>query len=272
MRKELQLIRPRAQTRQKKTHLRIEHLRKSFRDRLVVSDVSFTLSRGEAVGLLGQNGAGKTTVFYMISGLVRPDSGIVRLNDEDITRLPIYRRARMGLGYLPQETSIFRGLNVEDNLRAVLEGVESRHEKREAILEEILGEIGIEHLRRVRASALSGGERRRVEIARALALQPDFILLDEPFAGIDPIALDDIRTLVRHLKDKGLGVLITDHNIRETLGLVDKTIVIHDGRILAQGTPQDIIADKAVRRFYLGSRFDMEGEGASAIDSLRDPH
>ncbi len=239
-----------------------EHLRKVFQDRPVVSDISFSLRAHEAIGLLGPNGAGKTTVFYMISGLIRPDSGIVRIHGEDVTMLPVHRRARMGLGYLPQETSIFRGLSVEDNLRLVLEAVEPRREKRESLLESLLADMEVEHLRRVPAPALSGGERRRVEIARALAAQPRFILLDEPFAGIDPIALEDIRRLVRRLKDKGLGVLLTDHNVRAALDLVDRAIVIHDGKILAEGAPDEIVADSGVRRAYLGDRFSWAG-GAS---------
>ncbi len=235
------------------------HLRKLYHRRPVVNDISFSLRPGEAVGLLGPNGAGKTTVFYMITGLIRPDSGRILLGGADITWLPIYRRARAGIGYLPQEASLFRGLTVEGNLRAVIELAEPDRERRAARLEELLAEFMIAHLRRTPALALSGGERRRIEIARALAARPDFLLLDEPFAGIDPIAMGDIRDLVGHLKDRGVGVLITDHNVRATLDLVDRAVVIHDGAVLIEGAPDTIIADPQVRRFYLGDQFIWRG-------------
>jgi lipopolysaccharide export system ATP-binding protein len=215
------------------------------------------VQRGEAVGLLGPNGAGKTTCFYMITGLVAPDFGSIRLDGADITPLPMYRRARLGIGYLPQETSIFRGLTVEQNIRAVLELIESDVARREAVLDELLAEFSISHLRQAPAMALSGGERRRVEIARALASQPHFVLLDEPLAGIDPIAVGDIRDLVRHLKDRGIGVLITDHNVRETLEIVDRAYILHDGHVLMEGPPDAIVASRDVRRVYLGERFSL---------------
>lgn len=230
-------------------------LAKSYRKRQVVHDVSLGVRRGEAVGLLGPNGAGKTTVFYMITGLVPADHGRIELNGYDITRLPMYRRARLGIGYLPQEASIFRGLSVEDNIRAVLEVVEPDRSKREAELEALLDEFGVTRLRKSPSIALSGGERRRVEIARALASRPDFMLLDEPFAGIDPIAVGDIQALVRHLTRRGIGVLITDHNVRETLGLIDRAYIIHAGRVLMEGTPDEIVASPDVRRLYLGEEF-----------------
>ncbi len=214
-----------------------------------------TLRRGEAVGLLGPNGAGKTTTFYMIVGLVRPDTGAITLDGHDITGLPMYRRARLGIGYLPQEASVFRGLNVEQNIMAALEVVEPERDRRDQILDELLGEFGIRHLRRTPSLALSGGERRRVEIARALASQPSYILLDEPLAGIDPIAVGEIRDLVSHLKDRGIGVLITDHNVRETLEIIDRAYIMHEGRVLMEGTPEEVVADQDVRRFYLGERF-----------------
>ena len=220
-------------------------------------NVSFTVSRGEAVGLLGPNGAGKTTVFYMITGLISPDYGYIELDEQDITDLPMYRRARLGIGYLPQEASIFRGLTVEQNIRSVLELIEQDRDRREATLEDLLAEFSITHLRRTPAIALSGGERRRVEIARALATQPSFMLLDEPFAGIDPIAIGDIRDLVSHLKDRGIGVLITDHNVRETLELIDRAVIIHDGAVLMEGNPSEIVGDENVRRLYLGERFSL---------------
>ncbi|MRG72312.1 LPS export ABC transporter ATP-binding protein [Alphaproteobacteria bacterium HT1-32] len=230
---------------------------KRFRKRLVLRDVSITVQRGEAVGLLGPNGAGKTTSFYCITGLIKPDFGEIMLDGRDITDLPMYRRARLGIGYLPQEASIFRGMTVENNIRAVLELIEPNREKREAILEALLAEFSITHLRRAPALALSGGERRRVEIARALASQPHFILLDEPLAGIDPIAVNDIRDLVAHLKDRGLGVLITDHNVRETLDIVDRAYILHDGMVLMEGSPQEIVSHEDVRRVYLGERFSL---------------
>jgi lipopolysaccharide export system ATP-binding protein len=231
------------------------NLGKSFKKRPVLRNVHITVQRGEAVGLLGPNGAGKTTCFYIITGLITPDVGAVFLDQQDLTSLPMYRRARLGIGYLPQEASIFRGLTVEENIRAVLEVVEPSIETREARIDELLAEFSISHLRRAPAMALSGGERRRVEIARALATDPKFILLDEPLAGIDPIALSDIRDLVAHLKDRGIGVLITDHNVRETLGIVDRAYILHEGQVLKEGVPADIVSDADVRRFYLGERF-----------------
>ena len=235
----------------------VAKLGKSFRRRPVVRGVSFSVHRGEAVGLLGPNGAGKTTLFYMITGLISPDYGTISLDGRDITNLPMYRRARMGIGYLPQEASIFRGLTVEQNIRAVLEVVEPDRERRETALDDLLAEFSITHLRRTPALALSGGERRRVEIARALATHPSFMLLDEPFAGIDPIAIGDIRDLVAHLKDRGIGVLITDHNVRETLELIDRAVIIHDGQVLMEGEPDEIVGNEDVRRIYLGDRFSL---------------
>lgn len=237
--------------------LQIERIGKSFRRRPVVRGVSLTVQRGEILGLLGPNGAGKTTCFYMITGLIPVDSGRIVLNGNDVTKLPMYRRARLGIGYLPQEASIFRGLTVEQNIRACLELVEKRRDRREAMLEDLLAEFSITHLRRTPALALSGGERRRVEIARSLATKPSFILLDEPFAGVDPIAVGDIRDLVGHLKDRGLGILITDHNVRETLEIIDRAAIIHDGEVLIEGTPQEIIDNDDVRRVYLGERFTL---------------
>ena len=233
------------------------NLGKSFKQRPVLRDVSVCVQRGEAVGLLGPNGAGKTTCFYIITGLISPDLGTIELDGQNITELPMYRRARLGIGYLPQEASIFRGLSVENNIRAVLEVVEPAQDAREAMLEELLAEFRISHLRRAPALALSGGERRRVEIARALAAQPHFILLDEPLAGIDPIAVGDIRDLVAHLKDRGIGVLITDHNVRETLEIVDRAYILHEGRVLMEGRPREIVADESVRRVYLGEKFSL---------------
>jgi lipopolysaccharide export system ATP-binding protein len=230
---------------------------KSFKKRPVLRGVTMSLQRGEAVGLLGPNGAGKTTCFYVITGLLAPDSGWITLDGHDITDLPMYRRARLGIGYLPQEASIFRGLTVEQNIRVVLEVVEPVRERREATLDELLAEFSITHLRRTPSLALSGGERRRVEIARALASQPNFILLDEPLAGIDPIAVNDIRDLVSHLKDRGLGVLITDHNVRETLDIVDRAYILHNGVMLMEGVPAEIVAHEDVRRVYLGERFSL---------------
>jgi lipopolysaccharide export system ATP-binding protein len=230
---------------------------KTYKKRPVVRNVSIELRRGEAVGLLGPNGAGKTTTFYMIVGLVQPDTGSISLDGADITGLPMYRRARLGIGYLPQEASVFRGLNVEQNVMAVLEVVEPDPDRRDLMLDELLAEFGIGHLRRTPALALSGGERRRVEIARALATQPAYILLDEPLAGIDPIAVGEIRDLVSHLKDRGIGVLITDHNVRETLGIIDRAYIMHDGQMLMEGRPDEVVAHKDVRRFYLGERFSL---------------
>ena len=235
--------------------LRVTGLGKSYKRRPVVRDVSLRLDRGEVVGLLGPNGAGKTTCFYMIIGLIPADAGAITLDGLDITRLPMYRRARLGLGYLPQEASIFRGLTVEQNILAVLELVERDRVRRTARLDELLGEFSITHLRHTPAPALSGGERRRVEIARCLAADPSFILLDEPFAGVDPIAVGDIRTLVSHLKSREIGVLITDHNVRETLGIIDRAYILHDGRVLMSGTPEEVVGDENVRRVYLGEGF-----------------
>ena len=230
---------------------------KTYRKRPVVHDVSISVQRGEAVGLLGPNGAGKTTTFYMIVGLVQPDQGSITLDGADITQLPMYRRARLGIGYLPQEASIFRGLNVEQNIMAALEVVESDLGRREMILDELLREFGISKLRRSPSLALSGGERRRLEIARALASQPSYILLDEPLAGIDPIAVGEIRDLVSHLKHRGIGVLITDHNVRETLEIIDRAYIMHSGKVLMQGAPEEVVAHEDVRRVYLGERFSL---------------
>ena len=235
--------------------LAVDGLRKSYGGRAVVSVASLYLRQGEAVGLLGPNGAGKTTIFYMITGLVAADAGIISLEGDDITALPMYQRARLGIGYLPQEASIFRGLSVEDNIRSVLEVVEPDRKARERQLDQLLEEFTISRLRKAPSIALSGGERRRCEIARALAGKPSFILLDEPFAGIDPIAVGDIQALVRQLTDRGIGVLITDHNVRETLGLVDRAYIIHSGRVLPEGSPAEIIANPDVRRVYLGEDF-----------------
>lgn len=235
--------------------LAVSGLRKSYGGRMVVTDASLSLRQGEAVGLLGPNGAGKTTIFYMITGLVGADLGVISLDGNDITELPMYQRARLGIGYLPQEASIFRGLSVEDNIRAVLEVVEPDRKARERQLDQLLEEFTIARLRKAPSIALSGGERRRCEIARALAGKPSFILLDEPFAGIDPIAVGDIQALVRQLTDRGIGVLITDHNVRETLGLVDRAYIIHSGRVLTEGSPAEIIANPDVRRVYLGEDF-----------------
>ena len=231
------------------------NLGKSYRGRQVVTSVSLGVRRGESVGLLGPNGAGKTTVFYMITGLVRADKGSIELDGYDVTQLPMYRRARLGIGYLPQEASIFRGLSVEDNIKAVLEIAVPDRDRREAELESLLEEFDIKRLRKSPSIALSGGERRRCEIARALAGQPSFMLLDEPFAGIDPIAVGDIQQLVRHLTQRGIGVLITDHNVRETLGLIDRAYIIHSGNVLTEGSPDEIVANPDVRRLYLGESF-----------------
>lgn len=237
--------------------LSVEHLSKGYKRRPVLRDVSLNVQRGEAVALLGPNGAGKTTSFYIATGLIAPDSGSIMLDGQDITTLPMYRRARLGIGYLPQESSIFRGLNVEDNIRAVLQAQNLNREDQEALLEELLNEFSVSHLRRTPAIALSGGERRRVEIARALASRPHFMLLDEPLAGIDPIAIGEIRTLISHLKTKGIGVLITDHNVRDTLDIVDRAYILHDGHVLMEGTPADIVAHEDVRRVYLGEGFTL---------------
>jgi lipopolysaccharide export system ATP-binding protein len=233
----------------------VKGLRKSYKKRVVIRDVSMELHSGEVVALLGPNGSGKTTSFYAIAGLVNPEGGQVKIDGQDVTSFPMYRRARLGIGYLPQEMSIFRGLSVEDNISAILDISEKdRHTRRER-LEELLGEFNIEHLRRTPAIALSGGERRRVEIARALAANPKYLLLDEPFAGVDPISVDDIRELVRSLKDRGLGVLITDHNVRETLDIVDRAYILHDGKVLMSGTPKEVVENENVRRVYLGENF-----------------
>ncbi len=230
-------------------------LSKTYGGRQVVKNVSVAVGRGESVGILGPNGAGKTTVFYMLTGLVPADGGRIELNGHDVTDLPMYQRARLGIGYLPQEASIFRGLSVEDNIRAVLDIVEPDRKRRARDLENLLEEFGIKKLRKSPSIALSGGERRRVEIARALASRPDFMLLDEPFAGVDPIAVNDIRLLVRYLTQRGIGVLITDHNVRETLGLIDRAYIVHSGHVLMHGTPDEIVANPDVRRLYLGEEF-----------------
>ncbi|MDN5002815.1 LPS export ABC transporter ATP-binding protein [Bradyrhizobium sp. GCM10027634] len=235
--------------------LAVHSVEKSFGSRQVVRGVSIYVRRGEAVGLLGPNGAGKTTVFYMITGLIKADRGAIELDGHDVTKLPMYQRARLGIGYLPQEASIFRGLTVEQNIRAVLEVVEPSRKKREEQLDSLLDEFNITRLRKSPSIALSGGERRRVEIARALATRPNYMLLDEPFAGIDPIAVGDIQDLVRHLTNRGIGVLITDHNVRETLGLTDRAYIVYAGEILTEGTPDEIVADPDVRRLYLGEEF-----------------
>lgn len=235
--------------------LHIVNLRKSYRKRPVIRDVSIDLGRGEVVALLGPNGSGKTTCFYAIAGLIAPEGGHVIIDGRDVTTLPMYRRAKLGIGYLPQEMSIFRGLSVEDNIMAILEiAVSDRHRRRER-LEELLSEFSIEHLRRAPALALSGGERRRVEIARCLAAGPKYVLLDEPFAGVDPIAVGEIRHLVADLKNRGIGVLITDHNVQETLQIVDRAYILHDGQVLMSGTTDEVVKDENVRRVYLGNSF-----------------
>ena len=235
----------------------VTRIGKSFKKRPVVRSVSLTLKRGEVVGLLGPNGAGKTTCFYMISGLIPADTGTIEVDGHDVTGLPMYRRARMGIGYLPQEASIFRGLTAEQNIRATAELIEPDPNRLEAAVEALLAEFGITHIRNTPAIALSGGERRRVEIARALATHPSYILLDEPLAGIDPIAVGEIRDLVRHLKDRGIGVLITDHNVRDALDVIDRAYILHDGKVLREGTPAEIVADRDVRRVYLGEKFSL---------------
>jgi lipopolysaccharide export system ATP-binding protein len=235
--------------------LTVHSVWKSYKGRAVVRNVSLSVGRGESVGLLGPNGAGKTTVFYMITGLVSPDKGRIHIDGHDVTALPMYRRARLGVGYLPQQESIFRGLSVEKNIRAVLELVEPDKKKRENQLDALLNEFHIERLRKSPAIALSGGERRRLEIARALASRPSFVLLDEPFAGVDPIAINDIRILVRHLTQRGIGVLITDHSARETLSITDRTYIIANGQVLTEGTPHEIAHNEDVRRVYLGDDF-----------------
>lgn len=239
----------------KESGLIASHLGKSYGGRPVLRDVSLNVQRGEAVGLLGPNGAGKTTTFYIVSGLIQADTGSITLDGKDITSLPMYRRARFGIGYLPQESSIFRGLTVEDNLRAIIQNTVKNKEEWEPFLDDLLAEFSISHLRRSPAIALSGGERRRVEIARALASHPKFIMLDEPLAGIDPIAVSDIRDLISYLRERGIGVLITDHNVRDTLDIVDRAYILHDGKVLMEGKPKDIIGNQDVRRVYLGEGF-----------------
>ncbi|CUH64875.1 Lipopolysaccharide export system ATP-binding protein LptB [Thalassovita gelatinovora] len=235
--------------------LEIQNLRKSYKTRTVIRDFSMKLNRGEVVALLGPNGCGKSTTFYSVCGLVYPEGGHVLIDGRDVTNLPMYRRAKLGIGYLPQEMSIFRGLSVEDNISAVLDIAEKDRHKRRERLEELLSEFSIEHLRRAPALALSGGERRRVEIARCLAANPKYLLLDEPFAGVDPISVGDIRHLVADLKKRGIGVLITDHNVRETLEIVDRAYILHDGRVLMSGTPAEVVENENVRRVYLGDSF-----------------
>lgn len=235
--------------------LRIVNLRKSYRKKVVIRDVSMDLGRGEVVALLGPNGSGKTTCFYSIAGLVTPEGGHVVIDGRDVTALPMYRRAKLGIGYLPQEMSIFRGMSVEDNILAILQIAEPDRRARREKLEELLSEFSIEHLRRAPALALSGGERRRVEIARCLAAGPKYVLLDEPFAGVDPIAVGEIRHLVADLKKRGIGVLITDHNVRETLEIVDRAYILHDGKVLMTGTAEEVVQDENVRRVYLGQSF-----------------
>ncbi|MFA8384910.1 MAG: LPS export ABC transporter ATP-binding protein [Pelagibaca sp.] len=235
--------------------LLVRHLRKSYKKRVVIRDVSLEVHRGEVVALLGPNGSGKTTSFYAIAGLVNPEGGQVLIDGQDATYLPMYRRARMGIGYLPQEMSIFRGMSVEDNISAILDISQPDRHKRRERLEELLGEFSIEHLRRAPALALSGGERRRVEIARCLAADPKYLLLDEPFAGVDPISVGDIRHLVADLKKRGIGVLITDHNVRETLEIVDRAYILHDGKVLMSGSPDEVVRNENVRRVYLGDSF-----------------
>jgi len=235
----------------------VTRIGKSFRKRPVVRSVSLSLKRGEVVGLLGPNGAGKTTCFYMISGLIPADAGTIEVDGHDVTHLPMYRRARLGIGYLPQEASIFRGLTAEENIRATAELIEQDPGRLESIVEDLLAEFGLLHVRHTPSIALSGGERRRVEIARALATHPSYILLDEPLAGIDPIAVGEIRDLVKHLKDRGIGVLITDHNVRDALEMIDRAYIIHEGHVLKEGLPSDIVGDRDVRRVYLGERFSL---------------
>jgi lipopolysaccharide export system ATP-binding protein len=249
------IARPASEAQQLSGGLEVRSIAKSYDRRAVLHDVSLTVRRGEVVGLLGPNGAGKTTCFYSVMGLVKPDSGRIFLDGQDVTELPMYRRAILGLGYLPQETSIFRGMTVEQNILAVLEVAEPDWHRRAERLEQLLGEFGLTALRDSPALALSGGERRRCEIARALAARPSIMLLDEPFAGIDPISISDIRELVRELRSRGIGVLITDHNVRETLDIVDRACIIYDGQVLFAGTPEALVADQEVRRLYLGESF-----------------
>ena len=235
--------------------LRIDNLRKSYKKKVVIRDVSMKLERGEVIALLGPNGSGKTTSFYAIAGLVYPEGGTVSIDGRDVTNLPMYRRAKLGIGYLPQDMSIFRGMSVEDNIASILDISLKNRQKRRERLEELLSEFSIEHLRSVPALALSGGERRRVEIARCLAADPKYLLLDEPFAGVDPISVGDIRHLVADLKKRGIGVLITDHNVRETLEIVDRAYILHDGQVLMSGTPDEVVQNENVRRVYLGENF-----------------
>ena len=237
--------------------LSVQGLRKSYKKRLIIRDVSLSVKKGEAVALLGPNGSGKTTTFYAIAGLVQAEGGQVSINGQDISSLPMYRRARLGIGYLPQEMSVFRGLNVEQNIKAILDIAEPDIRKRREKLEKLLSEFSIGHLRHTPALALSGGERRRVEIARSLAAKPQFLLLDEPFAGVDPISVGDIRNLVSELKDRSIGVLITDHNVRETLDLVDRAYILHDGQVLMSGTSEEVINDPKVKQVYLGQNFSI---------------
>lgn len=237
--------------------LEVFNIGKKYKKRTVLKNVSLHVKKGEAVGLLGPNGAGKTTCFYCVTGLITPDYGDVYINGQDITNLPMYRRARLGIGYLPQESSIFRALSVEDNIKGILEIVLDDESERENMLEELLNEFSIAHLRKSPALSLSGGERRRLEIARALACKPSFILLDEPLAGIDPIAVNEIRELVSQLKNRGLGVLITDHNVRETLDIIDRAYILHSGTVLMEGTPDEIVANSEVRKVYLGDNFSL---------------
>jgi len=238
--------------------LQIKKIGKHYQKRAVLKDISLNLVKGEAVGLLGPNGAGKTTCFYIISGLIKPDYGHIHLDGADITSLPMYRRAQLGIGYLPQESSIFRGLSVEQNIISILELSTETEDKRLEILDQLLAEFSISHLRRAPAMSLSGGERRRVEIARCLAAKPNYILLDEPLAGIDPIAIADIKDLISHLKDRGIGVLITDHNVREALSIIDRAYIVHNGTVLMEGTPKEIVGSKEVRKVYLGEEFSIK--------------
>ena len=239
------------------TGLQVTGLRKSYRKRIIIHDISLKLRRGEVVALLGPNGSGKTTTFYSIAGLTSSDGGQVKIDGMDVTTMPMYRRARMGLSYLPQETSIFRGLNVEENIKSILDISTPLKSERQAKLEKLLSDFRIEHLRRTPALALSGGERRRVEIARALATDPKYILLDEPFAGVDPISVNDVRNLVSELKSRSVGVLITDHNVRDTLKIVDRAYILHDGRVIVSGLPEDVVNNDNVRRVYLGNDFNI---------------
>ena len=239
------------------TGLQVTGLRKSYRKKIIIHDISLELRKGEVVALLGPNGSGKTTTFYSIAGLTSSDGGQVKIDGMDVTTMPMYRRARMGLSYLPQETSIFRGLNVEDNIKSILDISTPLKQERQAKLEKLLSDFRIDHLRRTPALALSGGERRRVEIARALATDPKYILLDEPFAGVDPISVNDVRNLVLELKSRSIGVLITDHNVRDTLKIVDRAYILHDGRVIVSGLPEDVVNNDNVRRVYLGKDFNI---------------